>query len=435
MHQSITTLRVAPDGRHLCREDGTLFFYLADTAWELFHRLDRSEAFLYLEDRARKGFTVVQACVLAERDGLRRSNAYGRTALKIDDTGRYNPLLWDEEGEYSYWAHVDAIVEKAGELGLYVAMLPAWNDKFEGTGGEGPHMFNAQNAGEYGRRIGARYKETPNIIWVMGGGCALTSRAQLNALDAMARGIKKGDEGAHLMTLHPAQGAHSSHLAHNEDWLDFNMISSGHTRTRPVEKMIRRDYERHPYKPVLDAESAFEGCPDNFVIADGFLDDADVRRSAYRALFSGACGHAYGHHSVAAFARLPDKDKPRGYYALSWHDALNAPGSAQMKHLRTLVESVAFEEGMPASGMADANPAGVNFVPVLKGVDWLLAYSAQGVAFDLCLDGAWEKAAGCWFNPRSGRTGESFPVRGGCAVCFTPPSAGRGSDWVLILRK
>ncbi len=52
-------LRVSPDHRSLVKEDGTPFFYLGDTAWELFHRLNREEATTYLEDRAKKGFTVI----------------------------------------------------------------------------------------------------------------------------------------------------------------------------------------------------------------------------------------------------------------------------------------------------------------------------------------------------------------------------------------
>ena len=57
-------LVVAMDHRGLvpqARAEGTGFFYLADTAWELFHRLDRAEAELYLKDRAAKRFTVIQA--------------------------------------------------------------------------------------------------------------------------------------------------------------------------------------------------------------------------------------------------------------------------------------------------------------------------------------------------------------------------------------
>ena len=435
MNEKIQALRVAPDKRHLQRADGSTFFYLADAAWELFHKLNQEEAEAYLSDRAEKGFTVIQASVLAERDGLRRSNAYGRTAFRIDDTGRFNPRLWDEDGAYSYWAHVDAVVKLAEEKGLYVALLPAWNDKFEDTRGEGPHMFNAENAYEYGLRLGARYKDAENIIWVMGGGCALTKRSQLNALDAMARGIRAGDEGRHLMTLHPAQGTHSSDMAHDEEWLDFNMISGGHSRARFDYQMIRRDYGRHPYKPVLDGESIGEGCPENFDLNGEFFDDADVRRSAYWAVLSGACGHAYVHHSVAAFVTLPDKDKAKGYYSRSWRDALNDAGSGQMKHLRSLVESVNFGEGIPAGGMVSGNMKGVNFVPVLKGEDWLFAYSAQGLPFDLSMSAEWDGAQARWFDPRSGEYAEPFAVRGGKIEAFVPPSAGRNCDWVLTIKK
>jgi hypothetical protein len=64
--------------------DGAPFRYLADTSWELFHRLTREEAQRYLEDRARKGFTVVQAVALG-LDGLDAPNAYGERAFVTTD--------------------------------------------------------------------------------------------------------------------------------------------------------------------------------------------------------------------------------------------------------------------------------------------------------------------------------------------------------------
>ena len=86
-------LRVAADGRHLLRADGRPFFYLADTAWSLFHRLTREEADLYLRNRAAKGFTVIQAVALSENDGLRTPNAYGERPLARDDPRRPNEAL------------------------------------------------------------------------------------------------------------------------------------------------------------------------------------------------------------------------------------------------------------------------------------------------------------------------------------------------------
>ncbi|MEX1054944.1 MAG: DUF4038 domain-containing protein, partial [Rhodothermales bacterium] len=75
------SLRISDDGRRIVYPDGLPFFWLGDTAWELFHRLDREEADQYLEDRARKGFTVIQAVVLAEFDGLTEPNPYGEVPL------------------------------------------------------------------------------------------------------------------------------------------------------------------------------------------------------------------------------------------------------------------------------------------------------------------------------------------------------------------
>ncbi len=435
MNHPIMNLKVAADGRHLCYEDGEVFFYLADTAWELFHKLTREEAFLYLEDRAQKGFTAIQAVALAEKDGLRRSNAYGRSPMKIGDDGRYDPALIDDEGEYSYWDHVDAIVRKASELGMYIAMLPTWGDKYEGMRGDGPHMFTPENAYAYGEWLGRRYREAGNIIWVMGGDRAFSTRRQLEALDAMARGLKAGDGGRYLITMHPAGGQHSADCVHGEEWLDFNMIQSGHTRSRFNYEMIRKDYRRLPHKPVLDGEPTYEGHPENFNIANGYMDDTDARQSAYWAVLSGACGHTYGHHSIWNFVVLPDKDFRRGHFAMNWQAALQQPGSGQMKHLRALIESVAFEEGRPAGDMVSGNMEAVNHVPVLRGEKWLLAYSAQGLMFDLDLGAEWEGAEAAWFSPRTGKTGEGFGVKGGSIASFCPPSAGRGSDWVLKITR
>src|SRR5664279_2197427 len=66
-------LKVSENKHFLEFEDGTPFFYLGDTGWELFHRLNKEETEKYLENRRSKGFTVIQAVALAELDGLNLS--------------------------------------------------------------------------------------------------------------------------------------------------------------------------------------------------------------------------------------------------------------------------------------------------------------------------------------------------------------------------
>ncbi len=51
-------LKVAADGHYLQYEDGTPFFWLGDTGWELFHRLKKEEINAYLENRSEKGFNI-----------------------------------------------------------------------------------------------------------------------------------------------------------------------------------------------------------------------------------------------------------------------------------------------------------------------------------------------------------------------------------------
>ena len=90
-------LRVSGNGRFLVHEDGAPFFFLADTAWELFHRLDREGADLYLANRAAKRFTVVQAVVLAELDGLVDPNLYGHVPLHEQDPTRPNDDYFEHD--------------------------------------------------------------------------------------------------------------------------------------------------------------------------------------------------------------------------------------------------------------------------------------------------------------------------------------------------
>src|SRR4029077_8430476 len=71
-------LKVSPNHRWLQYSDGRPFFYLGDTSWRLFPNVTREQADLYLANRAAKGFTVIQACILNNVD---EPNAYGDKPL------------------------------------------------------------------------------------------------------------------------------------------------------------------------------------------------------------------------------------------------------------------------------------------------------------------------------------------------------------------
>jgi hypothetical protein len=110
---------VSPD-KHYLLKDNKPFFWMGDTAWELFHRLNREDADFYLKHRSEQGFTVIQAVALAEFDGLNKANVYGDTPLVNN-----NPETPNEK----YFKHVDYIIDKAASYGLNIGLLPTWGDK------------------------------------------------------------------------------------------------------------------------------------------------------------------------------------------------------------------------------------------------------------------------------------------------------------------
>src|SRR5690606_9933336 len=252
-------LRVSDNKRFLQTVDGKPFFWLGDTAWELFHRLTREEADLYLKNRAENGFNVIQAVVLAEFDGLRTPNAYGELPLEDDDPTKPRE---------AYFQHVDYIVRKAEQLGMYIGMLPTWGDKvFKNTWGTGPEIFNVDNARSYGKWIGNRYKNQKNIIWIIGGDRTPRGEQDVAIWRAMANGIAEG-VGGHdkaLMTFHPQPNAledgGSAKWFHRDEWLDFNMFQTGHCRDLDVWDRIQYTYNLTPPKPVLDGEPIYEDHP------------------------------------------------------------------------------------------------------------------------------------------------------------------------------
>src|SRR6185369_16195038 len=100
--KTISRVQVSPNRRFLQTEDGQPFFWLGDTAWEIFHRLTLEEATDYLENRRANGFNVIQAVALAEFDGLTAPNPYGQTPLKDNDPAQPND---------AYFRQVDAVID------------------------------------------------------------------------------------------------------------------------------------------------------------------------------------------------------------------------------------------------------------------------------------------------------------------------------------
>lgn len=424
------TLQVSENGRYLQTIEGAPFLYIGDTAWELFHRLNREEAEAYLKNRAEKGFTVIQAVVLAELDGLHSPNPYGSTPLVDNDPTR---------PKEAYFEHVDFIVNKAEELGLMIGMLPTWGDKFNLKWGVGPEIFTKENAHAFGEFLGNRYQDKP-IIWILGGDRSPEEAEDFDIIRAMAAGLHAGDGGTHLMTYHPQGGQQSFDFFAEDEWIDFHMYQSGHGgRGGKNYQVTSEGYTLTPIKPVLDGEPNYEDHPINWRPENGWFDEFDTRRAAWWSFLAGACGHSYGNHNIWQMW-TPDRS-PVSQARTPWYSALDHPGAFQMGYMATFLKSIAWETLEPFQPLIASGPntEGKDLRAAMShNKDMALVYAPWGSTFSLHMshlkEGSYQVN---WVNPRIGEQIHAIPVlHTGQIIKFDPPADEQeGNDWVLWLQR
>ena len=421
--------RLVVQDRYLLWEDGEPFFYLGDTAWELFHALNREETEHYFAERSRQGFTAVQAVALAELEGLTVPNAYGRIPLLCTD-GLPDPERPDTGGEYSYWDHVDFGIETAAKYGIFVTLLPTWGDKFHLCWGKGPVIFNEDNAYAYGKWIAERYKDKWNIIWMLGGDRKL-EESHRKIMDAMAAGIRSVDT-AHLITFHPPGAQDSTDFLADAAYMDFHTAQTSHSIDccYQIDKVMKK-MANASEKPYMDSEPRYEGHPACFDAEIGyFWDAADVRQNAYWSVLSGACGHTYGHHSIWSMVRTAS-----GYFPYTWQEALTHEGAEQMRWVKELRLRRDYTSLHPAPELLPENFAGMGQMVAAQGKGYAYVYTPLGAPFTVNLEpfaGA-KCVRGAWFDPRTGKESVFAIFYPGKSTLVVPPSGGKGNDWVLVL--
>jgi hypothetical protein len=378
-------LMVSEEHRYLKHENGSPFFWLGDTGWLLPERLNRDETEYYLDRCKNAGYNVVQVQVM---NSIPSINAYGQYSLV--DGFNFNDI--ERKGVYGYWDHMDYIIKTAENNGIYIGMVCIWGALV--NQGE----MNVKQAEAYGKFLAERYKNSPNIVWIIGGD--IKGDVKKNVWEALAHTIKKYDHN-HLMTFHPRGRTTSATWFNNEDWLDFNMFQSGHRRygqrngdgDYPIEenteednwRFVEKSLSESPMKPVIDGEPVYEDIPQGLHNANETRwKDYDVRRYAYWSVFAGSFGHTYGHNSIMQFLR-PGVIAAYGAKK-SWYDAQNDLGYNEMKYLKNLMLTFPFFERVPdQSIVAGKNGERYDRVVATRGKDYLLVYNYSGCPMQINL--------------------------------------------------
>ena len=436
--EKLDWLKVSKNGHFLMDSEGNPFFWQGDTGWLLFTKLNRQEVLHYLDNRAQKGFNVIQVMVL---HSVSAKNMYGDSALVNRDVT--HPLVtkgnsFDNPNEYDYWDNVDYVINEAGKRGIYIAMVPIWGGNVKAG------YVDVKQGKAYAEFLANRYKNVPNVIWVNGGD--IPGSDSLAVWNTIGETLKQNDPN-HLITFHPRGRTQSSMWFHNKKWLDFNMFQSGHRRYDQDDtkldygednwRYVQTDFNLKPTKPTLDGEPSYEGIPQGLHdTTQPYWNASDARRYAYWAVFAGACGHTYGDNAVMQFYNPKDKEPAYGAKEY-WTEAINDPGAGQIQYLKKLMLSRPYFERVPDTTLVNSSTQGekYNYQIATRGKDYAFIYTYNGrnIAVNMGkIEG--KQVIASWYSPRNGQTTKigQFPNVG--VHEFNPPGEARdGNDWVLIL--
>jgi hypothetical protein len=418
-------IRVSANGRFFTDRDGKPFFWLGDTAWPLFSDYSEAQAEAYLRNRAAKGFTVIQGVltwVLPAGNDTEKG-----VPPSSDDPQPYafgerpwlngNPATPND----AYFKHVDKLVEFANQQGLALAMLPIWGYYVNQT-----HRVTVENARVYGRWLGRRYKDAPNVIWVNGGDRVPEGNEAVYR--ALAEGLREGDGGAHLITYHPCGWHSSSQFFQAEPWLDFNMIQTW-TDWPKVYPAVAADRMLAPPKPVVLGEGAYENGPEYPL---GPITPLIVRRQAWWAVMAGGF-FTYGQNQMWRMGK-------------NWDSTFDTPGAAGAARMKEIVSALPWWEAVPnqtlfASGVSSERTLNAAIRSVKGG--WALIYLSSQCRVFIHLDKILTKSVrATWINPATGERKEAGNYEtGNLAGKMFPPAVVRDfetppywEDAVLLLQ-
>jgi len=440
-NQPLSKLKVSDNGRRFVTEDGSAFIWIGDTSWHI-HAMTTEEMDEYISIRKAQGFTIIQCAVGFPADRKDRINAYGHHAfggLKHRDIGRPNE---------SYWKTIDLWFKKLEDARLYAAVVSFWGDRTN------LGHYSKDEIYSYFKWLGCRYRNQDNIVWLtLGEGTDW--RCDRNKVLAAVRGLRDGDTGNKLVSIHSiwgnsttTQGYHS-HVDFNNwqtsQWgwpteLPINDPAYRQQRDKimagnwTVWEAIEADYQRQPAKPVIDAEAWYEGSgpigDPKAIFRNGGARAYHVRRRAYFTVFAGAAGHTYGAQGV--WDKKINSTK-------TWRSALELPGARQIGYFGRLLGSRPVltripDQNLIVRGQSDDYDSHAQAV---RGSDGSYAFIYIADGHDISVDLtklSHKRIKATWFNPRDGRyanLGEFQSIR---SQTFDPPGIARiGNDWVLVL--
>lgn len=430
-------LRISRDKRHLEHVDGRPFFWLGDTWWMgLTKRLRWPEDFKSLtEDRARKGFSVVQIVA-----GL------------YPDMPPFDPRGANEAGfpwkenyvriDPAYFDMADRRIDWLVRSSLVPCIVGSWGYFIEFAGEE--------TMKKHWRNLVARYGAYP-VVWCVAGEAVMPyylspcwddkKKREEYAAKArsgwtrVARYLRSQDPYHHPITIHPTDCARN--MVDDPSVIDIDMLQTGHSDFHSFPNTVNNVVDssgRLPKMPVLVGEVCYEGIM-------GASWENVQRLMFWASILSGATGYTYGANGIwqVNTRTRPFGPSPHGqsWGDTPWSEAYQLPGSIQVSLGKDLLKRYPWWRFKPCPELVEPHwSKGDFFKPYASGIpkQVRIIYIPLPVHF-LRVKGIEQGVAyrASYLDPRRGREYDVGIVTPNEEGEWQPPKPKIIQDWVLVM--
>lgn len=415
-------LRIGPTRRYLVDQRGRPFMIVGDSPQSMVVNLSVADAKAYVADRKAAGFNALWVNLLCTTYTAGRADGstydHVQPFLTANDLSTPNP---------AYFSRVDDMLRMADQYGMVVVLDPIE------TGGWLPTLQSngIAKAYAYGRFLGKRYADRPNVVWMSGNDYEQWGDAHVDALVlAVARGIKSADP-RHIQTVELNYPVSSSR--DDARWSGLAGLDAVYTY-HPTYAELLNEYNRTPAKPTFMVEAGYEFEQND--PSKSFGDPKTLRRQEYWTALSGASGQFYGNKYIWRF--LPD-----------WRAHLDTPGSKQLGYLVKLFVARPWWRLVPdekhvllTSGFgtfsSDGSVDSSDYAPLASTPDGKLAVAYLPTVRTVSINTS-KLARGVrprWYDPSAGTFSPATPTaKNGKTLSFRPPDKNKDGDgdWVLVL--
>jgi len=328
-------------GKHfLYYNDGTPFFWLGDTHWNLFclERLNESNKEGFdsqfrgmVDKRVKQKFTVYQTNLLGDID------------LTDDGSGFFIAGSDYSEINLDFFANdVDPKAAYLAEKGLVNAMGFMWQDKIN---------ILKEKVLRFAYYIVARYGAYP-VIWTLGGEVPGYDGKKENvaAWGNVGLSIQQWDGYHHLITNHNSNNRPLATHYIDESWHSFSMGQLGHGDNDMNVQYYRDFFSEYPEVPYVESEAMYTGLQTLEYNGRRIIDAQMTLNAACRAIQSGCCGYGLGVQGVwnaAWSSKGLSFDRYIFWGMQDWKTGIDLPIGDYMTNLRNFYEKLPWIELEP----------------------------------------------------------------------------------------